>query len=166
MNCAVVNIEDRSGSTTVSSPPTNGSSAAVSATSSSPAVKEYDSPTESAAPTSSDDSTAPTDCDCDSCSNSHSCRAYCRSQKNQPRSIPALDVSMKHKRVPGGHAQRLVQRASTMPFSQRPAMLFANIDNGCTTPKTDFEAKYPNPGPDVVEGDGEYPLQLPEGTCG
>ncbi|QSS54869.1 endoglucanase [Histoplasma capsulatum var. duboisii H88] len=49
-----------------------------------------------------------------------------------------------------------------VPFNDRPSFLFANIDNGCQTPMTNFEVKYPNPGPDVVQGDGEYELKLPE----
>ncbi|OJD19580.1 hypothetical protein AJ78_00437 [Emergomyces pasteurianus Ep9510] len=54
-----------------------------------------------------------------------------------------------------------------IPFNDRPSFLFANINNGCRTPKTYFELKYPNPGPDVAEGDGEYQLKLPEpvGQC-
>jgi hypothetical protein len=44
-------------------------------------------------------------------------------------------------------------------------MMIDDIKNGCETPKTTAELKYPKPGPDVVEGDGEYPLQLPSGNC-
>ncbi|OJD22595.1 hypothetical protein ACJ73_06059 [Blastomyces percursus] len=50
----------------------------------------------------------------------------------------------------------------TVSFNERPGFLFANIDNECQTPETDFELKYPDPGPDVAEGDGEYELKLPE----
>ncbi|KAK2813860.1 hypothetical protein FQN50_000261 [Emmonsiellopsis sp. PD_5] len=49
-------------------------------------------------------------------------------------------------------------------FNDRPSFLFANLDNGCMTPKTDYELKYPNPGPDVEGGDGEYKLRLPMGA--
>jgi hypothetical protein len=52
-----------------------------------------------------------------------------------------------------------------LPFSSRPLMLVAEIGNGCLTPSTDAELKFPQPGPDVVQGDGEYPLQLPSGNC-
>ncbi|KKZ65726.1 hypothetical protein EMCG_08465 [[Emmonsia] crescens] len=55
-----------------------------------------------------------------------------------------------------------VPTPETVSFNDRPSFLFANIDNGCETPKADFELKYPNPGPDVVDGDGEYQLKLPE----
>ena len=54
--------------------------------------------------------------------------------------------------------------APSVPYSQRPGPLIADIpepDNGCHTVKTTAEVKYPNPGPDVVEGDGQYPLALP-----
>lgn len=45
-------------------------------------------------------------------------------------------------------------------------MLASNIGNGCTTPLTTIELKYPNPGLVVELGDGEYPLGLPNGDCG
>jgi hypothetical protein len=80
-------------------------------------------------------------------------------------SHPLLDASMKQRRIPGYPAPRFVRQASPMPFSQRPLMLIDDISNGCETPKTTAELKYPNPGPDIVEGDGEYPLQLPSGNC-
>jgi hypothetical protein len=44
-------------------------------------------------------------------------------------------------------------------------MLVADIGNGCLTPSTNAELKFPEPGPDVVQGDGEYPLQLPSGNA-
>ncbi|OXV08724.1 hypothetical protein Egran_03513 [Elaphomyces granulatus] len=49
----------------------------------------------------------------------------------------------------------------SVAFNDRPSFLIADIDNGCLTPKTSAEVKYPNPGPDVLIGDGEYPLDLP-----
>jgi hypothetical protein len=60
------------------------------------------------------------------------------------------------------------QRAASVQFLERPYMFFANINNGCYSPKTDWELQYPMPGPvdDVVLGDCEYPLELPCGTCG
>ncbi|KAA6406585.1 MAG: hypothetical protein FRX48_09640 [Lasallia pustulata] len=47
--------------------------------------------------------------------------------------------------------------APGVPYNQRPGPLVADIkdpDNGCWTVKTTAEVKYPNPGPDVVPGDG------------
>lgn len=55
--------------------------------------------------------------------------------------------------------------SSSLPFSSRPLMLMADVDNGCLTPKTNAELKFPEPGYEVVSGDGEYPLKLPEGDC-
>jgi hypothetical protein len=52
-----------------------------------------------------------------------------------------------------------------VPFSSRPLMFIANNGTGCMTPKTHWELKYPDPGPDVVEGDKAYPLRLPSGNC-
>lgn len=53
-----------------------------------------------------------------------------------------------------------------VPFHARPLMFIADDGNKCTTPQTTAELQYPDPGPDVVEGDGEYPLELPSGECG
>ena len=67
-------------------------------------------------------------------------------------------------------AHRRMHRRTTgaVVFADRPGMLFADIGNGCLTPRTSAELKYPNPGPEVFEGDGEYPLELPTpaGKCG
>jgi hypothetical protein len=55
--------------------------------------------------------------------------------------------------------------ASTVAFTSRPLMFIADPKHGCDTPHTSAELKFPDPGPDVVQGDGEYPLALPGGTC-
>jgi hypothetical protein len=52
-----------------------------------------------------------------------------------------------------------------IPFSARPMMLVADDGKGCLTPLADAELKYPDPGPELVTGDGEHPLRLPEGNC-
>lgn len=57
------------------------------------------------------------------------------------------------------------QSALSVPFASRPTMLVADVGKGCLTPLTDAELKYPEPGPEMVTGDGEYPLRLPEGDC-
>ncbi|KAK5111444.1 hypothetical protein LTR62_004896 [Meristemomyces frigidus] len=53
----------------------------------------------------------------------------------------------------------------TVAFNARPEMFVADDGNGCETPHTVAELQYPQPGPDVMMGDGEYPLQLPSGDC-
>ncbi|EEQ28554.1 conserved hypothetical protein [Microsporum canis CBS 113480] len=55
-------------------------------------------------------------------------------------------------------------KSSAIAFNDRPDFLVANINNGCKTTRTNAEVKYPNPGPDVVKGDGVYPLELPSPT--
>lgn len=50
-------------------------------------------------------------------------------------------------------------------FNKRPEMFVADAGNGCLTPKTDAELKFPKPGEYVVKGDGLYPLRLPSGNC-
>lgn len=55
--------------------------------------------------------------------------------------------------------------STPVTFTDRPLMLVADDENGCLTPKTTAELKYPNPGPAVFSGDGAYPLELPTGNC-
>ncbi|KAI9741409.1 MAG: hypothetical protein M1835_003110 [Candelina submexicana] len=72
---------------------------------------------------------------------------------------PAARALLQHKRAGGVNVHH--RRADPVPFSKRPGILVADIGNGCLTARTTAEVKYPNPGPDVVQGDGEYPLSLP-----
>jgi hypothetical protein len=63
---------------------------------------------------------------------------------------------------------RVVGTSGKTAFSKLPGFLVADTGNGCMTPHTTAEVKYPNPG-DVVElGDGEYPLEPPSPaeSCG
>lgn len=62
-------------------------------------------------------------------------------------------------------AKALVKRGDGVAFNDRPLMFIADISNGCETPRTTAELKYPQPGPDVVMGDGVYPLEGPTGNC-
>ncbi|KAF2164555.1 lytic polysaccharide monooxygenase [Zasmidium cellare ATCC 36951] len=55
--------------------------------------------------------------------------------------------------------------AGFVAFNDRPLMFVADDGNECLTPHTTAELKYPHPGPDVVQGDGAYPLELPSGKC-
>lgn len=50
-------------------------------------------------------------------------------------------------------------------FNDRPFMFVADDGNGCDTPRTTVELKYPDPGPEVVHGDGLFRLDLPLGGC-
>jgi len=63
-------------------------------------------------------------------------------------------------------AAAAAKRQSAVAFADRPLIFVADIDNGCETPHTTAELQYPDPGPDVVMGDGAYPLELPSGNCG
>jgi hypothetical protein len=64
-----------------------------------------------------------------------------------------------------GQARDGDQTPSLIPFSSRPFMLVADDGNGCLTPSTDAELKFPESGPDAMQGDGGYPLRLPSGNC-
>lgn len=45
-------------------------------------------------------------------------------------------------------------------------MFVADNGNDCETPHSTAELKYPDPGPEIVSGDGVYPVELPSGACG
>jgi hypothetical protein len=85
----------------------------------------------------------------------------------KPSTPPAL-----HRRASHGHrnirhrGKMIKKRSAAVAFNDRPEMLVADSSNGCMTPHTTAEVKYPNPGPDMVPGDGMYPLELPTGNCG
>ncbi|EZF35364.1 hypothetical protein H101_01100 [Trichophyton interdigitale H6] len=66
--------------------------------------------------------------------------------------------------IPRGSSARPTpddDKSPNVPFDQLPDFLVANTNNGCKTPRTNAEVKYPNPGPDVAKGDGAYPLEHP-----
>ncbi|KAI9730193.1 MAG: hypothetical protein M1834_005957 [Cirrosporium novae-zelandiae] len=111
-----------------------------------------------------------------------------KSPTSEPLSYPSLSLSLSSPSPPSYHYRRGWRRhnhtsslhleapcsrsaaadpsptyssPSTMAWKDRPEMLVADIGNGCLTPHTTAEVKYPNPGPDVVPGDGVYPLVLP-----
>lgn len=65
-----------------------------------------------------------------------------------------------------GYAATPPSKTASVAFNERPEMLVADDGNGCLTPHTTAEVRYPLPGPDVVVGDGVYPLELPYGSCG
>jgi hypothetical protein len=83
------------------------------------------------------------------------CSCTCNKPQPSPRSL------QRYRRAIGPSGQSKRTYSPTIPFSERPGMLIADNGNGCLTPLTTAEVKYPNPGPDVVEGDGEYQLELP-----
>ncbi|GIZ45785.1 hypothetical protein CKM354_000893800 [Cercospora kikuchii] len=55
---------------------------------------------------------------------------------------------------------------TSVPFNDRPLMFVADNGNDCETPHSTAELKFPEPGPEVVIGDGVYPFELPQGACG
>lgn len=60
----------------------------------------------------------------------------------------------------GGGASR---RQTSTAFSSRPAILVANVGNGCSTAEG-TDVKFSNPGPDVTEESSN--TSAPEGNCG
>ncbi|KAK2751091.1 hypothetical protein FQN57_000166 [Myotisia sp. PD_48] len=70
-----------------------------------------------------------------------------------------------HRRSISTHSHRRHTHSKTkkraVAFQDRPSFLVANIGNGCQTPRNPVEVRYPNPGPNVVTGDGANPLGDP-----
>ena len=105
----------------------------------------------------------------------HGCSCACTADNctckcpgpNAARSLVQRKAHLQHlqylKRIDNDSvsASQLKRAAASVAYASRPQMLFADIDNGCESVKTTAEVKYPNPGPDVVQGDGVYPLALP-----
>ncbi|KAF2683750.1 lytic polysaccharide monooxygenase [Lentithecium fluviatile CBS 122367] len=72
-----------------------------------------------------------------------------------------------------GWEHRKTRSKRAVSWAERPAMLFNDFPGAdCFSQafqdeQHSTELEYPNPGPDVVKGDGEYPLALPSGAaCG
>lgn len=89
----------------------------------------------------------------------NNCSCHCEA----PSDISTCDCD-----CPGSCPNKAVrsEESSLVKFNDRPRMFVADDGNGCLTPHTTAELKYPVPGPDIVTGDGAYPLVLPTGECG
>ncbi|KAF2799705.1 lytic polysaccharide monooxygenase, partial [Melanomma pulvis-pyrius CBS 109.77] len=134
MNCASVSIVGGNGETPA--PPTTTTPAESPA----PTETQYKSPNQPAQYTLEGCS-----CECPSEQWTSACSCQCES----PSAKPKLNAP--------------VRRTETVAFHSRPDMLL-DIDfstASCHSEGTDSELQFPNPGPEVVEGDGEYPLAEP-----
>ncbi|KAI9820535.1 MAG: hypothetical protein M1832_003726 [Thelocarpon impressellum] len=85
---------------------------------------------------------------------SNGCACTC----DKPLSPRALQH---HRRAGGVAVSGHKAKRDSVSYDQRPGMMLAEPDSGCTVPHTTAELKYPNPGPDVVHGDGMYPVEMP-----
>ncbi|KAK5134481.1 hypothetical protein LTR08_006398 [Meristemomyces frigidus] len=150
MNCAAVNI-------TAPTSPSPGSSGLASY-GASPSTSTSPAPA-SSAPTYTTANNCT--CACPTPLNIATCTCSCPSPNNNNNKRQPH-----HHLNPHNHNPRNPTPPSSIPFPSRPLMLVADDGNGCLTPKTTAEAKFPLPGPDVVAGDGVYPLELPRGECG
>ncbi|SMY22286.1 unnamed protein product [Zymoseptoria tritici ST99CH_1A5] len=149
MNCAAVEITS------------SGMSAPSYSTSTSSAV--YGSASTAAEPSSAADECKTADgcsCTCESPVNISTCTCTCPA-----RSYTARDThNHAHDRRASPAAIRDTSSAF-VAFADRPLMFVADNGNDCKTPKNTGELMFPDPGPDVVRGDGVYPLELPTGEC-
>jgi len=148
MNCAAI---------TITGPSFSSSSSGTTPPAAPAAPAKVAAPAPAPAPSASS-YTDPNGCTC-------TCPAVNFKPAPAPRALHA------HGRAHG--VPNLVPRANDaaavkVPYQQRPGFLIADTGNGCETPHTTAEVKFPNPGPDVVVGDGAYPLVLPGpgGMCG
>lgn len=144
---------------------TSSSTSTVSPAGASPASSSASAPVPAGTGSSSSSGSTYTD--------SNGCTCTCPRLSTSSRRTPILPgnynlVPASHKRQDSGSD---IKPGSSAPphvaFADRPSFLFADLDNGCRTPNGNAEVKFPNPGPDVVRGDGAYPLALPTGKkCG
>ncbi|OCK75599.1 lytic polysaccharide monooxygenase [Lepidopterella palustris CBS 459.81] len=154
MNCAAVTITEEGA-------PEQPVSSAIAATSTQAATS---STAAAAQPTSSSATYTLEGCTC-TCTDSD-CTCKCP-KPNVARSLvqhKALLQHLEHLKLRDSASvseSQIKRAADSVAYSSRPQMLLADIDNGCESVKTTHELKYPNPGPDVVQGDGEYPLAMP-----
>lgn len=165
MNCAAVEITAGNGSTPSQSAPGSygqgtsstaiASPTASTSAQSAPAPYGQGSSTATAPSSSSSPTTYKTanglSCVCEDPKDISTCNCDCASQSSN--------------HAPRNEQQGQDQPRDAVAFSSRPLMLIADDGKGCKTPKTHAELKFPDPGPDVVLGDGVYPLELPEGDC-
>lgn len=105
-------------------------------------------------------------CSCPSQTWSPSCTCYDCKISTTKRHLVERKALVLHKR----HLRNVEKlnvphrRAETVSWSSRPNMLLSIDFPGasCQSKGNPFELEFPNPGPDVVDGDGEYALAPPE----
>lgn len=106
-------------------------------------------------------------CSCPSQTWSPACSCYECDSAATKRHLVERKVLRMHRRALE-HAAKLNvphRRAESVPWSQRPDMLL-DIDfagAACKSKGNPSELQFPDPGPDVIKGDGEYKLAPP--TC-
>ncbi|KAF2469780.1 uncharacterized protein BDR25DRAFT_304220 [Lindgomyces ingoldianus] len=108
-------------------------------------------------------------CECPSQTYTDSCQCTCESPAVSRRLVEREALTLHKRRLQ--HAEKMkapVRRTEAVAFKSRPDMLI-NIDwkdkedGQCHSAGSPYELKFPDPGPTVVQGDGEY--QLKEPTC-
>lgn len=149
MNCAVVNI---TGGAAQVNAPASGTSAAASSSSSLSTLKAYPTRLPVGKGTGSSYQYDTDDYHC-ICTKPPTNRALIMHRRGTEKAVKGSPI-------------KVGKRAASVAYTDRPGMFVADTKNGCRTPHTTAELKYPDPGPDVVEGDGVYPLELPSGACG
>lgn len=153
MNCAVVSITGGNGETT--EPPT------TTAPANPPAPTQTDfAPPEDPAQYTLEGCT----CACPSKEWTSQCSCECESPSAKRHIVERKALALHRRSL--HNAAKLnapTRRAEAMAFDERPDMLI-EIDYStasCHSVGSDTELKFPNPGPEEVTGDGEFPLAEP-----
>ncbi|KAJ4288385.1 hypothetical protein N0V90_011620 [Kalmusia sp. IMI 367209] len=167
MNCAIVTIASSGNSEQPENLPTSSHIASKPSFTSSVVEQPSQTKTSSAQPTGSAQYTLQgCTCSCPYQTWSPACSCYeCKSSATKRHIVERKALEL-HKR----HLQNVeklnipVRRAEMISWNNRPNML-VDIDfpgAKCHSMGDPFELEFPNPGPDVIEGDGEYRLAPPD----
>jgi hypothetical protein len=157
MNCASVTISGGSGYT-----PEEPEAPTTTKPAESPAPEETSSYSQPQEPAQYNlDSCS---CECPSQEWTSQCSCQCDSPATKRHIVERKALQLHHRNL--HNAAKLnapIRRAETVAFNSRPDMLL-EIDFStarCHSTGDTTELKFPDPGPEVVEGDGEYPLAEP-----
>lgn len=161
MNCASVSIIDRDGDQQQPPQPS-----APTTTPSRPTL----TPSETGSaplPTSTPYKLEGCTCLCPLQTYTEGCRCTCESPTAKRHLVERRALSLHKEHIRRGERLNVpVRRSEIVAFSERPDMLMLDFTGtGCQSVRDKAELKYPNPGPEVVDGDGEYPLAPPTGSC-
>jgi hypothetical protein len=153
MNCAVVKITSSNNSMPESPTTTTPADSPI------PTETYYSSPQQPTKYTLEDCT-----CECPTETLTSFCSCQCKSPTTKRHFVERKALQM-HKRHLFNTAKLYapMRRAEVVAFNSRPDMLLG-IDFStarCHSPGGNTELRFPNPGPDIVEGDGEYPLAEP-----
>ncbi|KAF2119950.1 hypothetical protein BDV96DRAFT_641816 [Lophiotrema nucula] len=110
-------------------------------------------------------------CECPSNEWTSKCSCQCDSpSKSKKRHIVERKVLALHRRnleIAESLKNPIRRATASVAFKDLPDMLLSIDTDGadCESPGNPFELQFPNPGTNVIPGDGEYELSKPTGNC-